>query len=361
MNNSAQGKLLVVDDNEMNRDMLSRRLKREGYTVTLAEDGNQAMELIKSQKFDLILLDIMMPGLSGFDMLPMIRETHSLADLPIIMATAKDESVDIVEGLKLGANDYVTKPIDFPVLLARLQIHLKLKALAQLKDEFLRIASHDLKNPLSTILMSAHIVRDKVPPGTEMPEQIHNMLSFIVRRGDEMQRIIRDFLDFQAMEDGNLALELKMMSVNDMARQIVEANLDYATSKEIVLSAELDENIPQINADESRLSQVAQNLVGNALKFSPKGSTAVVRTRLENGSVFVDICDSGPGLTKEDLDRVFTKYSRLSNKPTGGESSSGLGLAICKQFIDLHGGKIGVSNNPDHGATFWFSIPVSSS
>src|SRR5258708_3199626 len=253
MNNSAQGKLLVVDDNEMNRDMLSRRLKREGYTVTLAEDGNQAMELIKSQKFDLILLDIMMPGLSGFDMLPMIRETHSLADLPIIMATAKDESVDIVEGLKLGANDYVTKPIDFPVLLARLQIHLKLKALAQLKDEFLRIASHDLKNPLSTILMSAHIVRDKVPPGTEMPEQIHNV------------------------------------------------------------------------------------------------------------SVVVDICDSGPGLTKEELDRVFTKYSRLSNKPTGGESSSGLGLAICKQFIDLHGGKIGVSNNPDHGATFWFSIPVSSS
>src|SRR5258708_5055842 len=225
MNNSAQGKLLVVDDNEMNRDMLSRRLTREGYTVLVAEDGQQALDMIKDQKFDLIVLDIMMPGLSGFEMLPIIRETHSLADLPIIMATAKDESVDIVEGLKLGANDYVTKPIDFPVLLARLQIHLKLKALAQLKDEFLRIASHELKNPLSTILMSAHIVRDKVPPGTEMPEQLDNMLTFIVRRGDEMQRIIRDFLDFQAMEDGNLALELKMRSVNDMSRHIVHATL----------------------------------------------------------------------------------------------------------------------------------------
>src|SRR5260221_1062287 len=231
MNNSAQGKLLVVDDNEMNRDMLSRRLKREGYTVLVAEDGQQALDLIKSQKFDLILLDIMMPGLSGFDMLPMIRETHSLADLPIIMATAKDESVDIVEGLKLGANDYVTKPIDFPVLLARLQIHLKLKALAQLKDEFLRIASHDLKNPLSTILMSAHIVRDKVPPGTEMPAHIHNMLSFIVRPGDEIEPIIRDFLDFQEMADGNLALELKRTIVNDNAPQIVEPNPYYAPSQ----------------------------------------------------------------------------------------------------------------------------------
>ena len=359
MKKAEQGNLLVVDDNEMNRDMLSRRLTREGYTVTLAEDGNQALDLIKTHKFDLIVLDIMMPGLSGFEMLPIIRETHSLADLPIILATAKDGSEDVVEGLKLGANDYVTKPIDFPVLLARLRIHLKLRNLAQLKDEFLRIASHDLKNPLSTILMSAHIVRDKVPPGTVMPEQIHNMLSFIVRRGDEMQHIIRDFLDFQAMEDGNLALELKMMNVNDMVRQIVEANLDYATSKEVTLTTQLDEKVPQINADESRLSQVAQNLVGNALKFSPKGSAAVVRTRIENGSVFVEICDSGPGLTQDDLGLVFAKYSRLSNKPTGGESSSGLGLAICKQFIDLHGGKIGVANNPDHGATFWFSIPTS--
>src|SRR5258708_8686871 len=195
--------------------------------------------MIKSQKFDLILLDIMMPGLSGFEMLPIIRETRSLAELPIIMATAKDQSEDIVEGLRLGANDYVTKPIDFPVLLARLQIHLKMKNLAQLKDEFLRIASHDLKNPLSTILMSAHIVRDKVPPGTAMPEQIHNMLSFIVRRGEEMQRIIRDFLDFQAAEDGNLILTLQPTDLNEIAQHVVDSNLDYAQSKEIKLLAAL--------------------------------------------------------------------------------------------------------------------------
>src|SRR3954452_3436466 len=140
----------------MNRDMLSRRLQREGYTVLTAEDGYKALEMMKSQKFDLILLDVMMPGLNGYEMLPIIRQQFSLAELPVIMATAKDRSEDVVEGLKLGANDYVTKPIDLPVLLARMEIHLKLKNLAQMKDEFLRIASHDLKNPLSTILMSAH-------------------------------------------------------------------------------------------------------------------------------------------------------------------------------------------------------------
>src|SRR5215475_12652393 len=265
MKRAAQGNLLVVDDNEMNRDMLSRRLKREGYDVAVAEDGHQALDMIKTQKFDLILLDIMMPGLSGFEMLPMIREHHSLAELPIIMATAKDQSNDIVEGLKLGANDYVTKPIDFPVLLARLQIHLKLKTLAQLKDEFLRIASHDLKNPLSTILMSAHIARDKVLPGQVMPEQMHNMLGFIVRRGDEMQRIIRDFLDFQAMEDGNLGLELQPTNMNEIAKQVIESQAEYAVNKEITLYSELAEVLPEIKADGARLTQVAQNLVGNAV------------------------------------------------------------------------------------------------
>jgi two-component system sensor histidine kinase/response regulator len=357
---SGQGQILVVDDNEMNRDMLSRRLKREGYTILVAEDGYQALDMIKSHKFDLILLDIMMPGLSGFEMLPMIRENYTLAELPIIMATAKDQSEDIVEGLRLGANDYVTKPIDFPVLLARIQIHLKLKNLAQLKDEFLRIASHDLKNPLSTILMSAHIVRDKVPPGTAMPEQIHNMLSFIIRRGEEMQRIVRDFLDFQAMEDGQFGLELAPTNLNEIAQQVVEANNEYAQSKDITLYSELDQSLPVVNADAARLSQVTQNLVGNAIKFSPKGAVTFVRTRIEDSFVIVEICDSGPGLPEEDINKAFAKYTRLSNKPTGGESSSGLGLAICKQMIDLHRGKIGVFNNPDKGATFWYSIPLAS-
>ncbi|MEO8362649.1 MAG: response regulator, partial [Vicinamibacteria bacterium] len=120
-------RLLVVDDNEMNRDMLSRRLKTKGYMVDVAEDGQQALDMLAKEPFDLILLDVMMPGISGIDVLRAVRQTKSRADLPIIMATAKDQSDDIVEALKLGANDYVTKPIDFPVCLARVQSQLALK------------------------------------------------------------------------------------------------------------------------------------------------------------------------------------------------------------------------------------------
>ncbi len=152
----APGALLVVDDNEMNRDMLARRLARRGYAVTVAEDGHQALRLIEEQPFDLVLLDIMMPGISGLEVLKIVRERYSMADLPIIMATAKDQSADIVAALRLGANDYVTKPLDFPVVLARTQTQLALKRateeiqrLAQQLEQHNRFIRHTFGRYLS--------------------------------------------------------------------------------------------------------------------------------------------------------------------------------------------------------------------
>jgi signal transduction histidine kinase len=352
------GHLLVVDDNEMNRDMLARRLQREGYTVTAADSGYRALELLKTEDFDLIVLDVMMPGLNGYQALQIIRETHSIADLPVILATAKDQSEDVIEGLRLGANDYVTKPIDFPVLMARLQTHLQLKQLAQLKDEFLRIASHDLKSPLSSILMSAHIILEYVPPGTVMTEENYELLTFIVRRSEEMQRIVTDFLDFQAMADGKLSLDIRPADLSQIAQSVADGNQEYAHAKSIALKTKLSGPLPQINVDTARIAQVAQNLIGNAIKFGPTGTEVLVHTFAEDEAVVLEVSDSGPGLTDDDFSKIFVKYARLSNKPTGGEKSSGLGLAICKQIIDLHGGKIGVRNNASKGATFWFSLPV---
>jgi signal transduction histidine kinase len=184
------------------------------------------------------------------------------------------------------------------------------------------------------------------------------MLTFIVKRGEDMNRIITDFLDFQAMEDGKLKLDLAAISLNDIARGAVGSNTDYARSKEIDLRLELDGNLPIVNGDEARLNQVTQNLVGNAIKFCSKGAQIVVHTSVNGGDPVLGVTDSGPGLTEEDLAMTFTKYARLSNKPTGDEKSSGLGLAICKEMIELHGGQIGVYNNPERGATFWFSLPA---
>src|SRR5579864_4328592 len=255
-----QARLMVVDDNEMNRDLLARRLQREGYAVSTAEDGYKALALVKTRRFDLILLDLMMPGISGMDVLPLLRQIDSLADLPVIITTAKDQSDDVVEALRLGANDYVVKPIDLPVLLARIQTQLKLKQLSQLKDEFLRIASHDLKNPLAAVLLSAHLIQQAVTPGTKMEAQYYQMIEYIIKHSEDMQRIIRDFLDFQAVEDGILALAREPFQLNDVARDVIAQNTQYAASKSIKLTSELDGKLPRINADSARVRQVAQNL-----------------------------------------------------------------------------------------------------
>jgi signal transduction histidine kinase len=357
---SGLGHILVVDDNEMNRDVMTRRLRREGYVVDTAEDGYQALKMIHAERFDLILLDVMMPGISGFEVLDEIRKSYDVTDLPVIMATAKDQSEDVVTGLQHGANDYVTKPIDHPVLLARIKLHLKLKQLSQLKDEFVRIASHDLKNPLSTVMMAAHIVQDRVPPGAQMEDQFYQMLVYIVKHSEEMQRIIRDFLDFQAMEDGNILLKTAPLNLNALAQTMYDENLPYAESKAIRLSVDLAVEDTSTEGDEARIKQVAQNLVGNAIKFCPKEATVVIRTLKQDNEVVFEVCDSGPGLRPEDFQKVFNKYARLSNQPTGEEKSSGLGLAICKLMIGLHGGTIGVYNNTDVGATFWFKLPQNS-
>lgn len=350
--------LLVVDDNKLNREMLSRRLQRKGYLVTEAENGNQALDLIEKKSFDLALLDIMMPGISGIEALEVVRRRHSAAELPVIMATAKTQSEDIVEALRLGANDYVTKPIDFPVLLARVQTHLNLKRLFKLKDEFLSIASHDLKNPLFVIVCQAYLIQNKIPPGTAMTDEAYDMVGKISQHARTMQQIIADFLDFQSVEEGHIKLSVFPMDLSQLVARVVENQRSYASEKKIELLFETDELLPKATADTNRIEQVVQNLIGNAIKFTPQGGTIIARTRGLENAVLFEVQDSGPGLTEQDLQRVFVNFGRLSNTPTGGEKSSGLGLAIAKKMVDLHGGNIGVRNNSTGGATFWFTLPL---
>lgn len=351
------GYILIVDDDQMNRDMLSRRLHRAGNKVATASGGTEALQLIEKNKFDLVLLDIMMPEINGLEVLKLIRLEHSVMDLPVIMVTAKDQSDDMVEAFKLGASDYVTKPIDFPVVNARIQTQLNLKRLGQLKDEFISIASHDLKGPLNGIMGFASLVEDSITPGVVMTEEMFNFVSRIVKLSEVMQRIIVDFLDFQAMEDGQLRLMRSPVNINTVVQSVMENNMNYAKSKNITLQADLQEGIPIINADESRIMQVVENFVSNAVKFN-KNVMVTIRTQYQANSIIVEVSDNGRGLTEEDMNKLFVKYARLSVKPTSGEKSSGLGLAICKKVIDMHGGEIGARNNPDNGIAFWFKLPA---
>jgi len=229
--------------------------------------------------------------------------------------------------------------------------------LTRIKDEFMSIASHDLKNSLAVVQYACAYVKRAVTPGDTMTDKAHDAVCRTRHQADEMMRTIEDFLDFHALQDGRMALFHSKVNVNAVAERVVEDYRECATSKRIRLESRLAPTVLEIDADELKIEQVMANYVSNAIKFSPAQAEVSVRTAFTDGHVRLEVSDTGPGLTDEDLRKVFGKYERLSAKPTGDEKSSGLGLAICRQIVELHGGAVGAQRNPERGATFWFCLP----
>lgn len=350
--------ILIVDDNEMNRGLMSMQLKRHGYRVEMAEGGPQALNLMEEQDFDLVLLDIMMPGMNGLEVLEHIRKKHSLLSLPVIMVTADDLQESIVDAMQRGANDYIVKPFNLPVTIARVKSHLTSKYLATLKDEFVQFASHDLKKPLIVIDDVVDTLIQDCVPGQPVTEDMHELLQLVKKTGDNMQNIISGFLDENKLHGPELKPEYKVAQLNDIIEKSLQANASYAKKKGVELVEELDPSLPAIEIDEFRITQVLDNLIGNAMKFSPSDTTTTIRTRADERYVYAEICDGGPGLTEEDMKKLFIKHAMLSNRPTGDESSTGMGLHLSRQFIESHEGNIGARNNAKSGSTFWFGIPI---
>jgi signal transduction histidine kinase len=383
--------ILIVDDEVLARQLLRTYLASRGYRTVEAENGEQVLTLLDSGTMpDLILLDIMMPIMSGLQALEQLRRKYQPAELPIILLTALGDTAHVVSGLELGANDYISKPFKLPELGARIRAHIntklmleasrtditRLQALDELKDKFLQITAHDLKSPLATISMGLQILGDNIPKVQPvMPEitRIVHMMGFGAR---SMRAMIEDYLDLQVLKSGHLPLRLEPLNLNDPLRAAVENLRPYAESKGITLTADLDPNLPLCAADIDRITQVINNLVDNAIKFSPAGKQVIARTRgmpmvgpapsvngaesSANGipAVRLEVKDHGPGISPEEMALLFQEFTRLRNRPTGGEKSSGVGLAITKYLIEAHGGRVGVDSAPGEGSVFWVEIPA---
>src|SRR5712692_4483013 len=234
------------------------------------------------------------------------------------------------------------------------------KNLKELNDKLLNISSHDLKKPPLVILEAARELQTEYPLGTPMDAEAQESLSMLIKSGEYMQRVVQDSLDLRAIESGHIKLAKIPTDINELTKQTLERNSEYAKRKNINLSSELDPRLPTIKADNFRLAQVLDNLLGNAIKFSPAGASTVVRTYAEDGFILLEVSDAGPGIAEEDMDKLFVEYAQLRNRATSNEKSTGLVLAICKELIGLHGGEIGARNNPEGGSTFWFRLQVNS-
>ncbi len=361
--------ILIVDDTPANIDVLDQFLEQEGYRISVASSGEAALKLIKKTLPDLILLDVMMPGIDGFETCRRLKKLDAAAEIPVIFITAKNETADIVKGFTLGGVDYITKPFRQEEVSARIRIHLKLKHLIEelerknkklielndLKIKFLGMASHDLRNPLASIQGFSKMLIDH---GSELPEETRNeFLHSIHKVSNEMLHLLGDLLNISVIESGRLELKPTPGSIKALVEEKVRMYKTVAERKNIGTHTEI-EDVAEFSFDPHRIGQVLDNLLTNAIKYSPPGKQIYILLEQNGDSVRFSVRDEGPGISMEDRDKLFKHFGKLDTKPTGDEPSHGLGLAIARKMIEAHHGKIEVESTPGKGSTFRFEIPM---
>ena len=348
--------ILIVDDTPANLNVLLQCLGDAGHRVLVAEDGEEALELLARAAPDLVLLDVMMPGIDGFETCRRLKADPAHAELPVIFMTALSETEQKLQGFAAGAVDYITKPIQHEEALARVSTHLELRRLQRrladelaLKQRFMRIASHDLRNPLCLSSFALAVARRQAAH----PERVRAQLDAVEDAIAQMRAIIDTFLDLTpAATEGTVDLYV-------LADAVVRQHQVAAEAKQQTLTLDSPASaVPPVRGSGSLLFPVLANLVSNALKFTPPGGTITVSLARNLGIVRLTVADTGPGVPMAERDRLFQENARLSPRPTGGEASHGFGLSIVRQLVQQLGGTVGADFPATGGSRFWCELPI---
>ncbi|MFA6959774.1 MAG: hybrid sensor histidine kinase/response regulator [Opitutaceae bacterium] len=365
-------KILLVDDDRLNLRILKTMLQAEGYVMEDAGSAEAALTKYDTFQPDLVLFDVMLPVMNGFEACRELRRRHGSQAAPVVFITAKQESDDVVEGFGAGGVDYIMKPFRQKEVVARIRTHLEIRLLMakqrslvdQLsranaaKNKFLGMAAHDLRNPLASIRGLAEFMLDgTVGPLSADQTELMNMIQ---QASQGMVTLVNDLLDVAIIESGELKLETCAVSLAELIeKSVVLSGLDAARKRTQIIFDERTE-APAITLDAAKIRQVIDNLLSNAAKYSPPGSTVNVCLSINpGGEQVIRVRDQGPGIPDNERDRLFKDFSRLSAQPTGGEKSTGLGLAICRKIVEAHSGNIVAENQPSGGCEFRVTLPVS--
>jgi two-component system, sensor histidine kinase and response regulator len=361
--------ILIVDDEPRNLQLLGSFLKQQGYSVAVAQDGQQALDFVQKRLPDIILLDVMMPQMDGFEVCRRLKAIEAHRRIPVLFVTALTDTDNILKGFEVGGVDYINKPIIQSEVLARVRVHLEnqrlvremadanrdLIELNQLKNRFMGMAAHDLRNPLSGIIGFSELLL--AGDFGELSEEQKPIIERLHATGGRMLNLVNDLLDVSVIESGRLTLRIEPHSLRAMIEEQLKLHRLTADKKQIGLVTDYQtEEVTEF--DRERMMQVFDNLLGNAIKFSPAGSRIGIQLAHHADRIQFSISDQGPGLNEADQAKLFGTFQKLSAQPTAGEKGTGLGLAISQKIVEAHGGTIAVKNRPGGGATFTVDLPV---
>ncbi len=362
------GSILIVDDTAANLNVLCGILRERGYKARPVPSGELALQAAAASPPDLILLDIDMPSMTGYEVCERLKADAALASIPVIFISALNEIDDKVRAFAVGGVDYITKPFHFGEVHARVATHLKLgrqqrelqesydrlRALEALRDSLVHMLVHDLRSPLTALTMFLAFLKEDAAPALA-PEQ-RDDIDQAINATQRMVLMVSSVLDVNKLEAGQMTLQVAECDTMALAREVLGSLGPLAQGR--TLSLRPQTGVGGAWLDRGVVYRVMQNLVANALAFAPAhgGEVVVELDRVEDGIRF-QVRDNGPGIAAEHHERIFDKFGQVGDPTQRTVFSTGLGLPFCKLAVEAHGGRIGVESDVGKGATFWFVLP----
>lgn len=367
-NLASQYTVLVVDDVPTNVMLVQAILKKEGYNLLTTDSGVKALRIAQDKHPNLILLDIMMPEMDGYEVLQHLKSNPETNDIPVIIMSALSDMQSIVKGYQLGATEYVTKPFQREELVKRVAHRYELFSIKRIKQELentiesrdtlYSVIAHDLRSPLGSLKMMNNAILMMVDKN-QVSEEVYEMLQMMNKTSEEIFQLLDNLLKWAKNRLNKQTICKQLADINSVVSSTTEIFLPMAAQKDITIKTEGLDTELMGSIDIDMIKTVVRNLMSNAVKFSYAKGVITVSSRTEGDFVIVSVKDSGKGIKKEDQGKLLKQNTHFTSYGTSNEKGSGLGLMLCKDFVELHGGKLWFESEEGKGTTFLFSMKTS--